>query len=89
MILSVYIADNLNIDLRDITSIEKLKKLLKDNKTMSIKDVKLAKIGKDEVNWAQRQMQVLEDIKLDFEKRKPLDGLNIGACGTLPKKPLI
>ena len=38
----------------------------------TIKDSKLASIGKDEVNWAQRQMQVLEDIKLDFEKRKPL-----------------
>ncbi len=36
----------------------------------TIKDSKLASVGKDEVNWAQRQMQVLEDIKLDFEKRK-------------------
>ncbi len=44
----------------------------------TIKDSNLASIGKDEVNWAKRQMQVLEDIKLDFEKRKPLDGLNIG-----------
>ena len=43
----------------------------------TIKDSKLASIGKDEINWAQRQMQVLEDIKLDFEKRKPLDGLNL------------
>ena len=46
----------------------------------TIKDSKLSIVGKDEVNWAQRQMQVLEDIKLDFEKRKPLEGLNIGAC---------
>ena len=52
----------------------------------TIKDSKLASIGKDEVNWAQRQMQVLEDIKLDFEKRNPLDGLNIGACMHVTKE---
>ena len=33
----------------------------------TIKDSNLAAFGKDEVNWAQRQMQVLEDIKTDFE----------------------
>ena len=52
----------------------------------TIKDSNLASIGKDEVNWANRQMQVLEDIKLDFEKRKPLDGLNIGACMHVTKE---
>ncbi len=35
----------------------------------TIKDSNLAGVGNAEVNWAQRQMQVLEDIKLDFEKR--------------------
>ena len=52
----------------------------------TIKDSKLAAVGKDEVNWAQRQMQVLEDIKLDFQKRKPLNGLNIGACMHVTKE---
>ena len=52
----------------------------------TIKDSNLAAVGKDEVNWAQRQMQVLEDIKTDFEKRKPLDGLNIGACMHVTKE---
>ena len=52
----------------------------------TIKDSKLASVGKDEVNWALRQMQVLEDIKIDFEKRKPLDGLNIGACMHVTKE---
>ena len=37
----------------------------------TIKDPRLSSVGKDEVNWAKRQMQVLEDIKLDFEKRNP------------------
>ena len=52
----------------------------------TIKDSNLAGVGKDEVNWAQRQMQVLEDIKTDFEKRKPLNGLNIGACMHVTKE---
>ena len=52
----------------------------------TIKDSELSSIGKDEVQWAQRQMQVLEEIKLDFEKRKPLDGLNIGACMHVTKE---
>ena len=38
----------------------------------TIKDSKLAFEGNAEVNWAQRQMQVLEEIKVDFENRKPL-----------------
>ena len=52
----------------------------------TIKDSKLAVEGKAEVNWAQRQMQVLEEIKIDFEKRKPLEGLNIGACMHVTKE---
>ena len=46
----------------------------------TIKDVKLAEIGSEEVAWAARQMLVLEEIKNDFSKNKPLEGLNIGAC---------
>jgi len=52
----------------------------------TIKDSKLAVEGKAEVNWAQRQMQVLEEIKINFEKRKPLEGLNIGACMHVTKE---
>ena len=46
----------------------------------SIKDSKLAQIGHQEVDWAARQMKVLEDIKTEFSQNKPLEGLNIGAC---------
>ena len=52
----------------------------------TIKDSKLAFEGNAEVNWAQRQMQVLEEIKVDFENRKPLEGLNIGACMHVTKE---
>ena len=52
----------------------------------SIKDSKLAKIGHQEVDWAARQMKVLEDIKTEFSQNKPLEGLNIGACMHVTKE---
>tara|TARA_B100000902_G_C27249205_1_gene884292 strand:- start:27 stop:1271 length:1245 start_codon:yes stop_codon:yes gene_type:complete len=52
----------------------------------SIKDKKLAELGNEEVTWAARQMLVLEEIKSDFLKKKPLEGLNIGACMHVTKE---
>ena len=52
----------------------------------TIKDIKLANVGQQEVDWAARQMKVLDDIKSDFMKNKPLDGLNIGACMHVTKE---
>ena len=52
----------------------------------SIKDAKLAHEGNQEVDWAARQMKVLEDIKTEFSQNKPLDGLNIGACMHVTKE---
>ena len=52
----------------------------------SIKDTKLAHEGNQEVDWAARQMKVLEDIKTEFSQNKPLDGLNIGACMHVTKE---
>ena len=52
----------------------------------TIKDSKLAKIGHEEVSWASRQMQVLEEIKNEFSSTKPLNGLNIGACMHVTKE---
>ena len=52
----------------------------------SIKDSKLAHEGSQEVDWAARQMKVLEDIKTEFSQNKPLDGLNIGACMHVTKE---
>ena len=43
----------------------------------TIKDVKLAELGSEEVAWAARQMLVLEEIKNDFSANKPLEGLNL------------
>ncbi len=52
----------------------------------TIKDIKLANIGQQEVDWAARQMKVLDEIKSDFMKNKPLNGLNIGACMHVTKE---
>jgi len=52
----------------------------------TIKDINLAEIGSEEVAWAARQMLVLEEIKNDFSKNKPLEGLNIGACMHVTKE---
>ena len=39
----------------------------------TIKDSKLSDLGQEEVAWAARQMLVLDEIKKDFNKRKPLE----------------
>ena len=52
----------------------------------TIKDSKLANIGHEEVSWARRQMQVLEEIKNEFSSTKPLNGLSIGACMHVTKE---
>ena len=52
----------------------------------SIKDSKLAQEGSQEVDWAARQMKVLEEIKTEFSQSKPLEGLNIGACMHVTKE---
>ena len=52
----------------------------------SIKDSQLAQEGSQEVDWAARQMKVLEDIKTEFSQSKPLEGLNIGACMHVTKE---
>ena len=52
----------------------------------TIKDKSLAVVGQQEVDWAARQMKVLEEIKTEFSNDKPLNGLNIGACMHVTKE---
>ena len=52
----------------------------------TIKDKNLAVVGQQEVDWAARQMKVLEEIKTEFSNSKPLNGLNIGACMHVTKE---
>jgi adenosylhomocysteinase len=50
------------------------------NVKCDIKDIKLADIGKNRIEWAERQMPVVNLIKATFKETKPLKGLVMGAC---------
>lgn len=45
-----------------------------------IKDAKLRKSGKLKIEWADRNMPVLQSIREDFRKKNSLKGLRIAAC---------
>ncbi|MDD5427581.1 MAG: adenosylhomocysteinase, partial [candidate division Zixibacteria bacterium] len=45
-----------------------------------IKDLKLAREGRDKIEWAERSMPVLRLIRERFTREKPLKGINIAAC---------
>jgi adenosylhomocysteinase len=45
-----------------------------------IKDPALAPTGRERIEWAAGEMQVLAQIRERFEKERPLDGVRIAAC---------
>jgi adenosylhomocysteinase len=45
-----------------------------------VKDLGLAEKGRGRIDWASREMPVLNLIKERFEKERPLEGIRIGAC---------
>ncbi len=45
-----------------------------------VKDLTLAPEGKRRIEWADRQMPVLREIRARFEKEKPLAGKKMSAC---------
>ena len=45
-----------------------------------IKDISLAPLGEERINWAKSQMPVLNSIQERFSKEKPLNGIKIAAC---------
>jgi adenosylhomocysteinase len=45
-----------------------------------IKDPALAPTGRERIEWAAGEMQVLAQIRERFEKERPLDGIRIAAC---------
>lgn len=50
------------------------------NTGYDVKDIKLAPQGKLKIEWAGKQMQVLQTIKERFKKERPLKGLTLAAC---------
>jgi adenosylhomocysteinase len=45
-----------------------------------VKDLNLAEKGRGRIEWAERSMPVLRDIKARFAKEKPLKGQRVSAC---------
>jgi adenosylhomocysteinase len=45
-----------------------------------IKDITLAEGGRRRIEWAEREMPVLRQIRQRFEKEKPLKGVRLSAC---------
>lgn len=45
-----------------------------------IKDIALAKKGRDRIEWALSQMKVLQKLQTRFAKEKPLKGITLAAC---------
>ncbi|MDD5014426.1 MAG: adenosylhomocysteinase [Atribacterota bacterium] len=45
-----------------------------------IKNIGLAEKGKDKIEWAEKQMPVLSNIRKKFSIEKPLKGIRISAC---------
>ena len=45
-----------------------------------VKDIKAADFGRDKVEWAERRMPVLREIRERFRKEQPLKGARISCC---------
>jgi adenosylhomocysteinase len=54
-----------------------------------VKDIKLAKQGRYNIEWAEDHMPVLMLIKKDFEKRKPFKGIKIACCLHVTKETAV
>ncbi|MBP3924751.1 adenosylhomocysteinase [bacterium] len=51
-----------------------------------IKDISLAEQGKNNIEWALKDMPVLRQIKKRFEEEKPFKGLKLAACSHVTKE---
>ncbi|PZA08952.1 MULTISPECIES: adenosylhomocysteinase [unclassified Meiothermus] len=49
-------------------------------KDYDVKDIALADLGQDRINWAAQDMPVLRQITERFVREKPLQGVRIAAC---------
>jgi len=54
-----------------------------------VKDLSLAKEGESLIKWAEQNMPVLMDIRKDFEKDKPLEGIKIACCLHVTKETAV
>jgi adenosylhomocysteinase len=50
------------------------------SQTHDVKDMRLAEGGRRRIEWAEQEMPVLRQIRLRFEKDRPLQGTRVSAC---------
>ena len=50
------------------------------SKNYDVKDLKLADTGRKRIEWAEREMPVLRQIRARFSKEKPLKGVRLACC---------
>lgn len=53
---------------------------MKQKEEFDVKDISLAQEGKLKIEWAARQMPVLQDLRNRFQKEKPLKNITIASC---------
>jgi adenosylhomocysteinase len=58
-------------------------------KNYAVKDLKLAKDGRNLIHWAEDHMPVLMRIRKEFAKNKPLKGLTLGCCLHVTKETAV
>src|ERR1700755_2764167 len=51
-----------------------------------VKNIELADLGKRRIEWANQSMPVLQSIRKEFIKNKPLKGIRIAAWRHVPTK---
>ena len=54
-----------------------------------VKDIQLAKKGRNLIHWAEEHMPVMMNIRKDFEKKNPLDGTIISCCLHVTKETAV
>ena len=63
--------------------------MVEKTKNYAVKDIKLAKDGKNLIHWAEDHIPVLMRIRKDFERKKPLEGITIGCCLHVTKETAV
>src|SRR3989339_1379757 len=58
-------------------------------KKYEVKDISLAKQGKENIRWAEQQMDALLKVMKMFEKQTPLKGIRIGMALHVTKETAV
>lgn len=64
-------------------------KILDVTQDYAVKDLSLAKEGKNHIRWAEDHMPVLMELRAEFEKNKPLLGKTLACCLHVTKETAV